>query len=468
MVERLRFEYVFLEQYKLSNINFTLFESEILCLVAQNHNCRRGLMELMSGGCRPDSGSLFIAGEKTALSSRLDAKKKRIGSIFTQSQLVPNMSIYENIFIIREGSYFSKLHSSRFYYVEAQKLLEEFDLTGISPSDRAWSLTQPEQHLIEIIKAVSLQANVIVIDNITDKYTDRELEELAGVLCCLREKGISVIFLANKYSSLFSAADRVVIVREGTTASVIDHSFSDRQELRQHISAVPDIGVTEARPGDVVLRAQELRTGESGKTMSFSVRKGESLGIIETVWERGRALCGAITGREPYQGRLLLADKEVKLKSPGQAIREGIGYVAENETGGSIIGTMNLTDNIALMLDRRYNNALGLLNMQIRRFKAIEALKELGCCDLWEEYGMLKQLPLLSKAEQMKVVLAKWICVKPRLLVLFNPHLGFGEKSMGLLADMLGRVTESGTAALIVSTSISSLEILCDRITAFE
>lgn len=471
MTEALRLEHVFLSRYKLWNINLTVYAGEILAVVAQSHTCRQGLIELVTGGVLPDSGKLYLRGGEARLTSRLSAKQHGIGCVRARSQLVPGMAVYENIFINREGSYLQRLHSKKFYCGETAQLLAEAGLSGIAPTAPVWSVSQASCHIIEIVKATSLHADILFIDNITDKYTSAEMQNLMRLVRKLRDEGLSVVLLANKHSELFSVADRVSVIRGGTTAAHIGHGGVGKQELYHYMAAapLPGSGLHRAAGEDAVaLRARGLQTEPGGRSASFSVHTGEVFGILETDQDQGLAWGEALCGRRPFFGEVAIGGKPAALRSPNGALREGIGFVAENEFGNNVHANMGLLDNITLMLDPRYDHPLGLMNKNVRMYKMKQALALLDCEDLLDRYGAYGQLRGVNREDQMKITLAKWLCAAPRVLVMMNPQLSFTELSMPAFSQMVGILTRQGMAVIIISTNMSSVTPLCDRIVSFE
>lgn len=464
MVEYLRLEYIFSEEYLLSNINLMAFQGEILGIVAQRHTSRRGLVRILSGDIKPDAGNIWINGINTNLHSRLDAKKKGIGCVSSTSQLVKNMTVAENIFVNREGSYFSKLHSSNIYINEANKILREVGIHDIHGSIRVLHLSQAEQHIAEIVKGISQRANILIIDHITEQYNREEMIRLINLFNLIRERGISIVFFTNKYSQLFSVADRFYIIRDGTTAAHISHGSITKEELYHYMAQMPfkPQPLSDHSSSDVIMKVVKLQTRQNGPVINFHVERGKILGILESDWEFGVELGNALYGRCSYIGEILVDNKPVKITSPRKALKYGIGLVMENTLGQSVIGNMNLLDNVTLMLNRRYDHRYGLLNTNIRRYKMRDALCKLSGKDILDKYENLKQIGYVNRINQMKIVLAKWLCFSPKIIVMLNPHLGFDEVSILEFEKMLRVLTKNSITIIIITSHMDHITSMCD------
>ncbi|MDL2293630.1 ATP-binding cassette domain-containing protein [Ruminococcaceae bacterium OttesenSCG-928-D13] len=470
MNERFRFEYVDSADYRLHNVNLTVFEGEVLGIVAQSHTGRSGLIELFSGGARPDSGTIWLNGARDDIVSKLDAKKKGIGCLRAKSQLVPNMSVAENIYVNREGSYFRKLHKLSVYNRETLALFEKMGIEGISPSAIALLLADSEKHIVEIVKAVSLRCDLLVLDHITDRYNTGEMKRLVRLIGWLKEQGTTIVFLTNKHTPLLAAADRLCVIRDGTTAAFVGRGDLTKEELYHYMAKVP-LSPPQAgnlRLGEVAFAVEDLQTERDSPPVCFSVKQGEVLGILESEWERGMLLGNALAGRIPFTGTVSVGGTPVRLDAPKRARKLGIGLIEENDADGAIIHEMNLVDNITLVLNKSYDHPLGLLNLAIRRYKALEALRELGAGDIIAKYDGLQYLYNVNRADQMKIVIAKWLCASPKVLVMLNPHLGFDEVSLQEFGRMLAVMSAKEIATVLISTNMVGVAPMCDRIISLE
>ena len=466
MYECIRLENVFLKEYSLNNLNMTIFSNEISGIVVQSHTSRRGIIKILTGQSAIDSGSLWLNGVKTTLHSQFDAKKKGIGCILSKSQLVPGMTIAENIFVNREGGYFSKLHGKKLYINESNSLLRSFGINDISASSRVLHLSAAEKHIIEIIKVVSMNAKIIALEHITEQYSINEMVRFLNLISSLKKSGISVIFLTNKYSTLFDVADRLYIVRDGAAVTHINHGLISKEKLYHYMAQTPFRSHPEANDvdNDIILKVKELRTNPFGPAFNFRLRRGEILGILEPDWEFGVELGNALFGRCSYTGDININNSIRKIRSPRNALKNGIGLVDENTAGQSVIAEMNLFDNVTLMLNYKYDHRIGLQNRSIRRYKTMDVMRKLGCEDLYEEYENKKELGPMDRVEQMKIVLAKWLCFSPDILIMLNPHLGFDEVSLSDFAKLLRVFTSNKIAIIIIASNIDNVAPICNDI----
>lgn len=465
MIEKLRLENTFCSENKLHNINFTLYAGEIHGIVTTSHTCRRGLYKIITGEIMPNYGTLYLNGIEDSVFGKKTAKAKGIGAVSTASQLVPNMAIYENIFIISQGSYFKKLFPRRVYIAETRKLLDEAGLEDVSPTAGAWQLSVAEGHLVEIIKASYMQTKILVLDDITAKYSEEEIKTLKRFLLKKKAQGLSIIFLTNRHMELFSIADKITVIRSGTTVAHLDHKPVTRNELLIHLrqgSSTQERVLPEFPRSATAFSVENFTTEYVMEPVSFQVRQGEILGIIETDWNKSVSLAKGIYGMTKHSGRVYLGEKQLNISSAKQSIKNKIAYMGSSDQS-NVFENMDIAENISILLDERYGHRFRIINPRINLYKALEALNALECTDLLKKYPIGKALGKTTHVDQLKIVLAKWFCVNPKVLILENPHIGFDEISILQFHKLISVFAAKGTAVIIFSTNQNNLMRVCDR-----
>jgi D-xylose transport system ATP-binding protein len=455
----------------LDGVSFDLRAGEIHALVGENGAGKSTLMKVL-GGVYPYpeyGGEIFLSGAERRFGGVRDAEEAGIAVIFQELSLVKDLTIGENIFLGREPRRFGVIRWDELYS-QAQKLLTDLHL-NIDAHTPVVNLGIGQQQLVEIAKALSHDARILVLDEPTAALTGGEVETLFGILNSLRERGVGLIYISHKLDEVLRISNRITVLRDGrTVGSAATSETDERRVIAQMVGReVGDIfpEATHDR-GEVLFEARDVSVEDpnvAGKLLvdhvSFSVRRGEVFGIAGLMGAGRSDLLMAIFGA--HQGRttgeVLIAGKPARINSPADAIKQGIGFVTEDRKRFGLILEQTILNNMTLAGLRQLSGrfvtnesaeaAAGERSMRELRVKAASPFTIAGT---------------LSGGNQQKVVLAKWLLTNPRVLFLDEPTRGIDVGAKQEIYALINRLAQSGLAIVLVSSELPEVLGLSDRV----
>ncbi|MBA3440002.1 MAG: xylose ABC transporter ATP-binding protein [Pyrinomonadaceae bacterium] len=455
----------------LDGVTFDLFAGEIHALVGENGAGKSTLMKVL-GGVYPHpeyGGEILIEGEPRRFRNIRDAEAAGIAVIYQELSLVKDMTVGENIFLGREPQRFGIVRWNNLYR-QAQQLLDDLHLS-IDPRTPVRELGIGQQQLVEIAKALSQNARILVLDEPTAALTNAEVETLVQILSKLRSRGVGMIYISHKLEEVFRLSNRITVLRDGRTIGTEPTKELNQSSVISRMVGreVGDIFPTpEHTAGEVIFEVRNITVDDpytAGKRLvndvSFGVRRGEVLGIAGLMGA-GRsdllmAIFGAHAGR--MSGEVLVENKRVRITSPAEAIRHGIGFVTEDRKRFGLILDQTILNNMTLaslplISGRVFTNAdrevaLGETAMRDLRIKARTVFTVAGT---------------LSGGNQQKVVLAKWLLTKPRVLFLDEPTRGIDVGAKQVIYAQINLLAREGLAIVLVSSELPEVLGLSDRV----
>lgn len=455
----------------LDGVSFDLQKGEIHALVGENGAGKSTLMKIL-GGVYPHpqyGGEIFIEGNARQFGSVRDAEKAGIAVIFQELSLVREMSVGENIFLGREPRRLGVIRWEELYR-RASELLDDLHLP-IDPHTPIRSLGIGQQQLVEIAKALSHDARILVLDEPTAALTDSEVETLFGILNKLRARGVGMIYISHKLNEVFRISDRITVFRDGKTVETnITSRWNEAQVIARMVGReVGDIfPVMDHSQGDIVFEAQNISVNDPVATdkklvdnVSFSVRQGEVLGIAGLMGA-GRsdllmAIFGAHAGR--VSGEIRLEGRPVQINNPAEAIRQGIGFVTEDRKRFGLILDQTILNNMTLAGLRRISGRF-VTSVDAESEAGERAMKELRV----KANSVFTIAGTLSGGNQQKVVLAKWLLTNPRVLFLDEPTRGIDVGAKQEIYAQINKLAKTGLAIVLVSSELPEVLGLSDRI----
>lgn len=453
----------------LFNINLNLFRGEIHCVLRRSVGFQNTLCDLLSGSISQDYGNLYVDDIPFRFSSPHDAMNAGIYTITRRSRLVPGMSIAENIFVVREGRSLVELVSNRSIEEETKKLLDQFHLSHLfKPRMRVSKFNSAKRHLIEILKAVHLGAKVLVIDNTIMQYSENEISFFVQFLRQVAETGVSILLFINKYWDFLDFADRLTIIRNGTTVAHIDDKPFHEDHITTILAGNPvqnleSIPIPHSR--EIVLRIRNLFDGQYLRNLNFELFRGEVLGILDTNGFVGPALADILFSQSPCYGEVTICGKTYELHNTCVP-RLQVGLIPEGED--LTFQNLSLYDNITLNIPRELAKPFYATDTRINQYLYRDTLQLIHSSHLIEQYGSLKRLPVLGKEEQMRIQTAKWLFAKVKILVMINPAIYFDATNINVLKQLLSDVCNAGVSMIIISANVSSLLDVCSRVVEVE
>jgi D-xylose transport system ATP-binding protein len=455
----------------LDGVSFDLRRGELHALVGENGAGKSTLMKVL-GGVYPYGtygGEILIDGEARRFTSVREAEAAGIAVIFQELSLIKDLSIGENIFMGRAPRRFGVIRWEELYS-RAQKLLDELRLP-LDPRTPVGQLGIGQQQLVEIAKALSQEARILVLDEPTAALTDAEVETLFRILNALRKRGVGMVYISHKLDEVFRMSDRITVLRDGRTVGTDRTSDLDESRViaRMVGREVGDIFPEAAHErGETVFEVRGMRVEDPnvrGKMLvdgvSFSVRKGEVLGIAGLMGA-GRSdllmgVFGAHAGRT--SGEIYVGGERVEIKRPSDAIRRGIGFVTEDRKRFGLILEQTILNNMTLAGLKRLSGQF-LTNVESEAAAGAGAMKDLRV----KANSVFTVAGTLSGGNQQKVVLAKWLLTNPKVLFLDEPTRGIDVGAKQEIYGHINRLAGEGLAIVLVSSELPEVLGLSDRV----
>ena len=447
----------------LRGVDFTLYPGEIHALMGENGAGKSTLMKILAGVHRKDGGVIRIDGEEREIPSAREAMGLGVAVIHQELNLISHLTVMENLFLGRE-MVFGRTGWIRWRQMkeEARKWLEPLGLE-VDPSREVASLSVGEQQLVEIARALSMQARILVLDEPTSALTNREIDTLFQILRSLKEKGVGMIYISHRMEEIFEICDRITVLRDGEwigtrRADEIDVDELIRmmvgRDIKNHHFREP------VEPGEERLRVEGLTRKGQVEDVSFSIRRGEIVGLTGLMGagrtEAARLLFGVDA---PDRGKVWVDGKEVRVRHPADAIREGIAFVTENRKEEGLVLSLSVRENLSLPnLDAL--SARGVIRGEKEKRLVEESIRRLSI----KTAGPGQEVRFLSGGNQQKVVIGKWLATSPRVLILDEPTRGVDIGAKEEIYRLMNRLTREGMAILLISSDLPEVLGMSDRV----
>jgi len=450
------------------HIDLVIEPGEIHCLLGENGAGKSTLMNMLYGLLQPDSGEIVIDGEKVRITSPSDAIKHRIGMVHQHFMLVPVFTVAENIMLGRENTHLGGVLDRKKAHALVTELSDRYGFE-VDPEALVENIPVGVQQRVEIIKALTNDANVLILDEPTAVLTPAEIDELISVMRQLKENGSSIVFITHKLKEVKAIADKITVIRRGKVVGQAQPSASEEELAELMVGRAVDLVVDKepAQPKDVVLRVEGLTViDERGftavDTVDLEVRAGEILAVAGVQGNGQTELAEALLGlTQIAAGRISLDGEDLTGKSTRHRLDAGIGYVPEDRAHDGFVGSFSVAENLVLDLFRQppFGNGLALRTDEIEKNAQARV----------EEFDIRTQsidlaVSSLSGGNQQKVVLARELSRPLKLLVASQPTRGVDVGSIEFLHARIVEERDNGTAVLIVSTELDEIASLTDRV----
>nr|XP_061811999.1 ribose import ATP-binding protein RbsA 3-like [Nerophis lumbriciformis] len=445
----------------LSGVDLQVNPAEVVALIGENGAGKSTLMKILAGVQSADEGELLVEGKEIRFSRVQDAQKAGIALIHQELNLADNLTVAANLFLGREPGKFGWIDQGLIEQ-ESKRVLEMVGLE-VSTDTLLSELTLGKQQLVEIAKALSTDAKVIIMDEPTSSLSMSESERLFEVIRDLRENGVSVIYISHRLGEVQALADRVVVFRDGENAGAlerneIDHDAMVRMMVGRDVSQFYQR--TEHDLGEVALSVRGLRTVEHpGNELEFEVRAGEVVGVAGLVGAGRSEMLAALFGAQPALGGEVSVGGQGGLpKSPREALGRGLALVPEDRKGQGLILDMAVKENMSLASLRR--DARGPF---LNAGKEEELVEEMISALSVKTPGSWQWARFLSGGNQQKIVLAKWLALKPKVLLLDEPTRGIDIGAKEEIYLLMEKFAREGMAVLFVSSEMEEIMGMADR-----
>ena len=447
----------------LDQVQLNLRKGEVHALMGENGAGKSTFMKILIGLHTPDSGEIIFEGSELKASDVNEILKKGISMIHQEILIVPELTVAQNIFLGRESNrgLFSWIDEKKLNQ-KAGILLEQMGVT-ISPKTPMKYLSVAEMQMVEIAKAISTDAKVIIMDEPTSALSDKEVVTLFGIIRDLKKKGVAIIYISHKMDEIFEISDTITVLRDGKYIDTKPAAELDTPTLiklmvgREIDSLFPD-SVTQK--GAEILSVKNLSRAGKFSNITFTVHAGEVLGIAGLMGAGRTEIARAIFGLDPVDsGELYLKGKQLIIKTPQDAIRSGIGYVSEDRKGLGFIPGMSVKHNMTLA--SLLNHAKGLfIQDKSETATAAKMITDLRI----KTAGPDQKVTFLSGGNQQKVVIGKVLLATPDLVILDEPTRGIDVGAKFEIYKLINRLVSDGIAVIMISSELPEILGLSDRI----
>ena len=445
----------------LDQVSFDLLKGKVNVLIGENGAGKSTLMKMIAGIEQPSAGKMYMDGQEVYFKDTNAARAKGIGIIHQELSLFPNMTVYQNIFM---GHEIKKNHMIQWKAMneEANKLLKQLNADFDSTAEMG-TLSVAQQQMVEIAKALSTNAKIVILDEPTASLTKRESEELYRIVDQLKEKGVSIIFISHRFEDMYRLASRVTVFRDSQYIGTYDVDGITNADLIKAMVGreIKDLfPKPEVKIGDEMLRIEHLSRTGYFKDVSFNVHKGEIVGLAGLDGS-GRTevlenLFGAMTKES---GTIRLHGKEIKNKTPREAIKNGFALLTEERRSTGIFSILNIRENTVISSLKKHRRGIWLSNRSMKKDTqwSIDAMHT-------KTPSQETKIRSLSGGNQQKVILGRWLLTDPDVLLLDEPTRGIDVGAKYEIYQLIIDLANRGKTVLMVSSEMPELLGVCDRI----
>lgn len=445
----------------LSDVSLTLYPGEVHAIVGENGAGKSTLIKIMTGIFPADSGGMRLAGATFAPRNSADAQRHGVAAIYQEPSIFPDLSVAENIFIGHRDRGWTVDWSSM--ASDAKAILSMLDI-DIDPRLPAAGLTVAGQQAVEIAKAISLDVQVLIMDEPTAALSAHEVDRLFRQVRKLKDSGVAVLFISHRLEELFQISDRISVFRDGRHISTRPAAEVTEESLvREMVGRDPaEFFSRELHPvGDVALRVSSLGRQGVFSDVSFEVRRGEVLGFAGLVGAGRTDVALSLFGVAPADtGTVELGGEKIEVRSPSDALSHGIAYLSEDRRRLGLSLTQSVAANITLATLDRYTTLFGLLDGSMERRDAETMRQRLGI----RAPSLSTPVNLLSGGNQQKTMLAKWLNVEPKVLILDEPTRGIDVGAKADVHRFVDDLAQSGIAIILISSDLPEVIAMSDRV----
>jgi ABC-type sugar transport system ATPase subunit len=450
----------------LADVSFSVEAGKVHALIGENGAGKSTLMNIIGGIYRPDKGQLYLEGRPVSFADPKDAQNQGISIVHQELSLAPNMSIAQNIFIGRERVNQLGFINWKGLYEDTQALFDRLGVT-LDPATLVSHLSVSMQQIVEIAKALSFDAKVIIMDEPTSALSEKEVDRLYAIVRDLTAKGLAIIFISHKLDEVFIIADEISVLRDGHMVGTVKTASTSRDEIIQmmvgrHIGDM--FPPRSSGIGEEIFSVHGFNQPPYFHDISFNLRRGEILGFAGLVGAGRTEVARAIVGADPAEsGTLSLKGKTFRPKSPREAIEQGVCYLTEDRKVLGLFLNMTIRENIVAASLNRFVSKLSMLQRSSIKHESQHFMEMLEIHATDDTQTVID----LSGGNQQKVLLAKWLCSNPQVLIVDEPTRGVDVGAKAKIHQDLRRMAEEGIGVIVISSELPEVLGLSDRIAVF-
>lgn len=447
----------------LEDVHFDLQPGEVHALLGENGAGKSTLIKIVSGVYRPDSGTIRVADKEVIFNNPRESQQRGIATIYQELSLYPELTVAENIFIghaprnrFRMIDWGAMEHRSR-------EILASLEIHDLDVTRKIGGLTVGNRQRVEIAKALSQDAKILIMDEPTASLSEADVQRLFEIVGLLRERGVGIIYISHRMEEVFKLADRVTVLRDGhyvDTRKVAD--VTEPQLIQMMVGRTIDqlFPKLPAEIGEPILEVRHLHRAPMTRDVSFTLRRGEIVGMAGLVGSGRSEVAQVIFGITPAEsGEILIDGQPVKARHPEDSMRLGVAYVPEDRGTQGLIRPMPIRENVSLASLRMLSRA-SFIDFGRERRLAVEMVNKLGI----RAYSIDQIVNKLSGGNQQKVVISKWLSREPRILIVDEPTRGIDVGAKAEIHRLISELAQRGLAILMISSELPEILGMSDRI----
>ncbi len=446
----------------LDDVHFDLRKGEVHVLLGENGAGKSTLMKVLSGAYQKTTGQILLNNQEIDIKNPKHAQELGISIIYQEFNLIPHLSAGENIYLGREPVHSAGVINQKSLYKSAQQILNDLGVE-INVRQLIKNMGVAQQQMVEVAKALSLDAKIVIMDEPTSALTEHEINELFDTIRKLKERGVAIIYISHRLEELFEIGDRVTVLRDGKyigTQSISEVAKSELIQMMVNRELKEQFPKQKIQIGDVVLKVENLKRNGTLNDISFSLRSGEVLGVAGLLGAGRTELARAIFGVDELDaGRIIIKNKLQKIKSPRNAINLGIGFLTEDRKTQGLFLVLSVKENICLPSVDRFSR-FGVVNGKEESQAATKYLRELRI----KTPGLNQKVIFLSGGNQQKVVLSKWLCCQADIFIFDEPTRGIDVGAKVEIYKLMNQLTAKGVAIIMISSELPEILGMSDRI----
>ncbi len=449
----------------LKSVDFNCYKGEVHALIGENGAGKSTLMKILAGAYLPDEGEILIDGSHVTINNPQKAIKHGVAIIYQELNLIPHLSAIDNVLLGHEKRNKLGIINPKIHRNEAMKWLNELGEGIIDDyTSPVKDLSIAQQQMVEIAKALSLNANIIVMDEPSATLTEKEMKSLFDIIRKLKQKGKTIIYISHRLEELFEISDRITVLRDGELIKCVQTSSIDKAQLicmmigREMDKTFPP--KSNCIQQDCMLEVKGLSSGNFLKDINLKLMKGEILGISGLVGSGRTELVRAIFGADSIKkGEVYIKGKKVNIKSPSEGVKLGLGLATEDRKAQGLFLEQSVREN-AMVSSLKNISSFGVINVKKEVSEVKKYIKELNV----KTPGHDKKVKELSGGNQQKVVLAKWLASGSEILILDEPTRGIDVGAKYEIYCLMNALVERGFGIIMISSELPEVLGMADRI----
>jgi rhamnose transport system ATP-binding protein len=445
----------------LDKVSLALYPGEVHTLLGENGAGKSTLIKIITGMHKPDEGEILFEGKPVQIDNSTQAQKLGIAAIYQEPRIFPDLNVAENIFIAHSGR--GKIVQWSKLYADAEAVLAKLDVS-LDVRSQARELSLAMQQTVEIAKAISLNARVLIMDEPTASLSAHEVAQLFNLVRALREQGVAILFISHRMAEIFEIADRVTVFRDGKWISTAPISqVTPETAIRDMVGRTLETLFPQrtVSTGETLLSVKNLSKDGAFSDINFEIKRGEIVGFAGLVGARRTDVALALFGIAPADsGEIQFGGKPCKISSPQQAMSMGIAYVPEDRHEQGLVLPMSIIANISLPTLTQFLTRFGMIKRQIEVEKAQDYRQRLSI----RTSSVMLETGKLSGGNQQKVVISKWLHTQPSLLILDEPTRGIDVGAKAEVHNIVSELASQGMGILLISSDLPEVLGMSDRI----